>query len=378
MIKVVYVITGLGVGGAEMMLVKLLTFIDRKKFQPIVISLTTRGEFGDQIESMGIPVYDINLKKNLFIPYKFIKFLKIIKEISPDIIQGWMYHGNLVSSLASIFLGNKIPVIWNIRGSHYQLKDEKKNTAVAIWLGGKLSHLPKKIINNSLFSAIKHEEFLGYKVDKREVIPNGFDTNKFSPSMDEKYYLNTILNSTDKNVINVGLIGRYHPMKDHKNFIRAAEIYFDKYNIKTKFIMIGRDVDNQNEELFNYINQLNLKGELFLLGERSDIDKILCSLDIVVSSSYSEGFPNVIGEAMASGVPCVVTDVGDSAWIVGKTGKVVPPRDSENLAEAIYELSSSKIQRESLGQLARERVIQVFSIEKVVEQYEKLYLDSLH
>lgn len=284
-----------------------------------------------------------------------------------------MYHGNLAAQLAVVCSRERVPALWNIRGSSYNLKAEKPVTAAIIWLGGKLSGLPKRIINNSLISAIKHEERLGYCAAKRVVIPNGFDTDKFAPSREARAGLRSEL-GISADAILIGLLARYHPMKDHASFLRAAAALLKDFP-QTHFVLSGEGVGSGNDELRQLIERLAIAGRVHLLGERSDINRIAAALDILTSASaFGEGFPNVIGEAMACGVPCVVTDVGDSAFVIGQTGRVVPPRNASALAGAWRELiEMSEASRDDLGQAARQRVLENFSIAAIARRYEALY-----
>ena len=169
------------------------------------------------------------------------------------------------------------------------------------------------------------------------MIPNCFDTDVFSPSEEARQTILQELGLSSSSTL-IGLIGRYHPMKDHYNFIRAAD-HLSKSHSDVHFLLVGNKVDVDNKELTDFIKSRNLTSKFHLLGERKDINRLTASLDIASSSSYfGEGFPNVIGEAMACGVPCVVTDVGDSGWIIADTGLVIPPRDPEAMASAWREL----------------------------------------
>lgn len=373
-IVVVHIISGLSTGGAEMMLYKLLLHNKDLNFSSVVISLTDKGNVGKKIEALGVPVYNLGLKQNLFDIIKFFKLQLLVNKYEPDIIQGWMYHGNLFAQLCSWF-NMRAKCLWNIRGSHYVLKKVKKSTAFVIWLGAKLSFAPKKIINNSKHSAEKHEEILGYKNNKTIVIPNGFDTELFKPSGYYRHKFREEMNFTDKDIL-IGLIGRYNTVKGYDLFIEAANRLVNKkiFNKCIKFILIGNKVEYSNELLAKPIKNYGLEQYFYLLGERENLQTIIPSLDIVVSSSYSEGFPNVIGEAMSCGVPCVVTDVGDSKWIVGDTGIVVPSNNVEALVEGIeYMLNLPKTEREKMGMAARKRIIDNFSINLIVKKYEELY-----
>lgn len=367
-----HIITGLKTGGAEMMLYKLLSGMNRQKFDQVVVSLMDRGALGGRIESLGIPVYSVGMRRALPMPQQIAQLVSLRRKIAPDIIQGWMYHGNFAAQICSMGATKKIPVIWNIRGTHTDLKDEKPLTAFLVWLEGKLSALPAAIINNSAASAASHQQKLGYRADKWRIIPNGFDVELFKPSTEAKASLCSEL-GLPPDALLIGLVGRFHPVKDHDTFLRAVALVADESK-NVHFVVVGDGLDSANRELTHLIAQLNLQDSVHLLGKRSDLPYLTAALDIACSSSTAEGFPNVIGEAMSCGVPCVVTDVGDSAWIVGDTGRVVPPRDPAAFAHALRELTGMPPdRRHALGKAARKRVIELFSLDHVVGQYEALY-----
>ncbi|MBN3883582.1 MAG: glycosyltransferase [Nostoc sp.] len=369
--KIIYIITGLYTGGAEVMLYKLLSRIDRERFNPVVISLMDRGIWGDRIATLGIPVYTIGIKEGKPKLANIWRLIHIVRQLQPDLIQGWMYHGNLAAQFARLFLFKQVSVLWNIRHSLYSLDLEKPRTTIIIKLSAQFSNSATKIIYNSQNSARQHEKS-GYCIKKTCVIPNGFETDKFIPS--DKAYLSVRSEfNIPENALLIGLIGRYHPIKDHFNFLQAAALLLKNYP-NVQFVLAGNKVDWQNHILSELIHELGLVKQIHLLGERHDVPRLTAAFDIASSSSSGEGFPNVIGEAMSCGVPCVVTDVGDSAWIVSDTGKVVPPRDPEALANAWKALIDIGTEgREALGKAARQRVIECFSLDSVVDQYEVLY-----
>ncbi|ARV62585.1 glycoside hydrolase [Nostocales cyanobacterium HT-58-2] len=367
-----HIITGLSVGGAERMLYNLLSKIDRLCFEPIVVSLMDRGTLGDRIEALGIPVYTIGMKPGMPTPAVIWRLLHTVHHLKPALIQGWMYHGNLAAHLASFFSFNKIPVLWSIHHSITSLKSEKRMTAEIIKLSAIISKFTDQIIYVSYNSKRQHEA-INYCRDQSCVIPNGFDTSLFQPSFEARLSLRSELGLPNESFL-IGLIGRYHPMKDHANFLRASALLLKNFpNIH--FVLAGSKVEQQNPILYQLIQDLGIFNQVHLLGERSDMPCLIAALDIVTSASaYGEAFPLVIGEAMSCGVPCVVTDVGDSAQLVGNTGSVVPPQNSEALANAWQELILLGVEgKEALGKAARTRIIESFSLETVVAQYEKLY-----
>ncbi|MDR4499801.1 MAG: glycosyltransferase [Candidatus Scalindua sp.] len=371
--KIIHIITSLSNGGAETMLYKLLLKMNKVHFESKVINLIERGPICDRIEALDIPVDSVEMKRGIPTLTKMCQLFKIIKEYEPAIIQGWMYHSNLLALFYKIIARSEVPVLWNIRGSHTVLHKEKLLTAGTIWISAKLSGLPERIINNSRRSAISHEKKLGFSSDRLTIIPNGFDLNIFIPSQESRIKIRKEINLPLDTFL-IGMVGRYHPMKDHTNFLQAISI-LHKRNPNVHFILAGTGVDMENNEIAGQCKRLNIQSNVIhLLGERNDIPELTAALDIASCSSYSEGFPNVIGEAMSCGVPCVVTDVGDSALIVGNFGKIVPPRNPLALAEAWSELIKiGSEKRISMGKLARQRIVENFSLDAIVQQYEKLY-----
>lgn len=365
-IKVTHIITCLDTGGAEMMLYKLLSAYDRERFEMSVISLIDIGMVGKKIESLGIKVYSLGMRKSLLSIFSLFKLRKILKQENPDILQGWMYHGNLIATIAKKLIGK--PMIWNIRQTLYSFNKEKFLTGLIIRLCAWLSKRPEYIIYNSDISISQHQK-IGYFKHKTKMIPNGFDCELLKPGIGK---LRSELNLINNEVL-IGLVARYHPMKCHKNFIKAAA-RLGKNN-EVRFVLVGRTVDKFNDELMQEINRTNIADKFYLLGERSDIPNIFSSLDIVaLTSSWGEGFPNVIGEAMACGIPCVVTDVGDAAKIVDNTGVVVAADDINILTKGLqYLIDIGEDKRRSLGVNARKRIKNDFSIAAVTEQYQNLY-----
>lgn len=370
--KIVYFTTGLNTGGAEMMLSQLLSRINRKCFSPVVISLLDNGTFGEHIEAEGIPVYTLNMKQGIPTLANIWRLIKIIRQVKPDLIQGWMYHGNIAAQLASLSLLYQVPVLWSIHYSPNSLSLEKKLTALIIKSGTYLSRLSASNIFVSQTSRQKHEK-LGYRSKHNCVIPNGFDTSVFVPSEAARAEIRFEL-SLPKDSIIIGMMGRYHLMKDHNNFLQAAALISQKYD-NIYFILAGTGVDKDNKNLVDLIQEKQLVKQTKLLGERRDIPRLASAFDIfTLPSAYGEAFPLVVGEAMSCAVPSVVTDVGDSALIVGDTGRVVAPRNPEALAHAWQELIEMKTEdREALGKAARARIQKLFSLDSVVSEYEKLY-----
>ncbi|NDJ17883.1 glycosyltransferase [Myxacorys almedinensis] len=371
--NVVYIITDLFAGGAETMLYKLLSKMNREQFSPVVISLMDRGTWGDYIESLGIPVYTIGMTPgSIPTPAALWRLLRTLHHLEPDLIQGWMYHGNLAAQIAGLALLGKIPVLWNVQNSIYSLTLEKPMTAAVIRASALLSKLPSQIVYVSRLAKSQHEA-LGYCEKPGCIVPNAADPVQFVPSVAARTSVRAELNLPEHTLL-IGLICRFHPMKDHRNFLHAAALLL-RDEPDAHFLLVGHEVDLENAVLVQTIQDLGLGDRVHLLGERRDIPRLTAALDIATSASaYGEAFPMILGEAMAAEVPCVATDVGDAGWIVGHTGKIVPPSNPSAIAHAWTEMIGlGAVGRKALGKAARERVLEQFSLDAVVAQYEALY-----
>jgi len=282
----------------------------------------------------------------------------------PDLLVGWMYHGNVAASLVRPFLpkvgGRKVPVVWNVRHSADDMKQEKRLTAALIRGGKWWAPGTARIVFNSHHSARRHQSF-GYPEEKTAVVPNGFDCELFRPRPEARQWLRGELGVPEETRL-VGRVGRLHPVKDYPGFLEAA----GRLESSLHWVLVGSGLSPENTELADLIRRHGLEERCHLLGERSDLPQIVAGLDLSCSSSLSEGFPNVVAEAMACGVPCVATDVGASAEIVGETGRIVPPGEPASMAEALDELLRlSREERALLGAAARERIQERYSADVV-------------
>ena len=374
--RVMHVITGLSTGGAETMLLKLLSAASGS-MEHVVVSLGDEGTIGPRIAALGVPVHCLGLQRNAPNPIHALSILSLTRRIAPQLIQGWMYHGNLMASMAAIAMrksapGKKPPVLWNIRQTVYDLRNERWMTARFIRLGARLSARPVAIIYNSQTSAGQHEN-LGYRAEKRVIISNGFDCEVLRPDDATRKAVRAELGIADDTIL-IGLVARYHPMKDHIGFLKAAGLVVQVHP-EARFVLAGTGISFTQPELAETVRQNELQDHVILLGERSDIPRLNNAFDIGCSASaWGEGFSNSIGEAMACSVPCVVTDVGDSAYIVADSGFVSPPREPQALANAIVQLiGMGRAGRQQLGAKARKRIETEFSLPAIVHKYEDLY-----
>ena len=370
--KVLHVIDDLDHNGAQATLFRLLSAMDRKRFEPIVVSLLKGGTLRRPIEALGVQVYALGMANVRGAPRSMWRLVRIIRDLRPQIIQGWAYYGNLAATVGAALALGSWPVIWNIRHEAHDLKYEKRRTSIAIRLGAFISRSPVRIIYCA-WSSAKNHEALGYASSGKIVIPSGIDLSQFITSREARTSVRSEMGIGEDTLV-VGLVARFHPMKDHSNFLRAAAILGARRRLDIHFLMAGSGVDTNNASLMRLVGDNGLSTRVHLLGERRDIPRLMAALDIGCCSSWTEASPNVIMEAMACGVPCVSTDVGDVAWVIGQAGRVVPPRDPEALAgawEAVLTLDTDE--RRRLGAQARQRIEELFSLPRMVDAYEQLY-----
>ncbi len=371
MITVCHIITGLGTGGAETTLVKLVSAMDRNRFRNRVISLGDIGALGPTLKALDIPVDAAGMRDPMGCVTGFKRLLTLVRRESPQIVQTWMYHANLLGAIAASTL-DEAPVVWNLRRGRLDKRIDKRTTLWTSRACALLSNrLPARIVCCSEAARAYHAAN-GYATDKMLVIPNGFDVEAFRPDREAREQVRRQL-GIGADTILIGLVARFDPPKDHLNFVRAAAIVGARQP-QAQFVLCGRDVDWDNAELTRWIDEKGLRSRVHLLGNRKDVAKIMASLDVAVSSSRIEGFPNAVGEAMAAGVPVVVTDVGDSRHLVGVAGELAPASDAETLAGGIDRLCGAGPKaRSEVGAACRKRVAEYFSLSAVTRQYEQLY-----
>lgn len=371
MIRVLNIITCLNVGGAEMMLSKIVSATDASRIKHSVISLMGEGPLAEGIRENGAQVFELGLKQGRMTIGALVELRRLARLLRPDVIQGWMYHGNLAAEYSKIWLDSDVKSAWNIRQSLYQLSDEKRLTQAVIRLGAMLSNRPARIVYNSETSALQHEG-QRYSASSRLLIANGFDTDRFRFSQDGRKRIRDDL-SLDDNHFVIGTIGRAHAMKDHASLFRAAESVMAAHPA-VKFVIAGSGITADDAVMGRLLGESKFRNRFLLLGPRQDIPELLSAFDLFVLSSSAEAFPNVIGEAMSCSRMCVATDVGDVATILGGHGTVVPPKDPDALARGLTEaIAMPEQQRQVIGNAARQRVIDNYALPNIVKQYENLY-----
>jgi glycosyltransferase involved in cell wall biosynthesis len=365
--KIVHLITGLGSGGAEGMLYRLVTRMDRSRFENVVVSMLDGGTVGPRLQASGIPVHSLSLSATPTGVLRSANLMPLLRRLKPDVLQTWMYHADLLGLIAARVCGSP-PILWNVRCSNVDMRSYPASTRWTLQILRRLSRQPDRIVINSK-AGREHHEAMGYHPNRWELIANGIDLDMFRPDPQAGRQMRRQLGIPTDAIV-IGMVARRNPMKDHGNLRHAAQILRARHP-GVHFVLVGRGVEAGDTELSG--------TNMHLLGERFDLPALNASFDIAtLSSADGEGFPNVIGEAMACAVPCAATDVGDSRWIIGDTGRVVPPRDSSALAAAWIEMiDMGSSRRAELGMRARERIAREFGLDRIVARYEDMYGEIL-
>lgn len=340
------------------------------KFQHSVISLTALGNVGIQLEDIGIKVRALNMRGVQDIPITVWRLVRLLRQQQPDIVQTWMYHADLLGGLAARMASIK-NIIWGVRTTDVSAGGSRATAGVR-WLCARLSRwMPNTIVCAAEASRRAHIA-LGYRADRMVVVPNGFDLARMQATPAQVAALRSECGFA-LDVVVVGTLGRFNAVKDQHNFVLAAGLLAHKHAV-VRFLMVGRDCDTANTQLMGWINATGFAERFVLLGERSDVPVCLAAIDIFCMSSRTEGFPNVVAEAMAMCKVCVVTNVGDAAYLLGECGVVVPKQDSAALANGITELVSLSVaDRIALGERAHARIAAEFTMERTRERFEAVY-----
>lgn len=357
--KILYVITHLWVGGAEATLTRLVTAERKIADEITVVALRPGGPHADRMRAGGVNVVELNFGSLFGVPAGLYRLARLIARTRPEIVQGWMYHGDLAALVGLVLSGRRraTRLGWAIRGSDIDFSRYSLQLRLVVKACALLSRQPDLITANSAAGLKVHLGY-GYRPRRAEIIPNGIDTRRFRPDPDLRAAVRRELGIPAEAIV-LAHVARVNPMKDHQVFLAAMAELPD-----LQALLIGADTEH-----------LPPQPNTLRLGRRDDVERLLPAADFVVSSSaFGEGFSNALAEGMACGLPAISTDVGDAAIIVGDTGAIVPPRDPQALASAIRELASEE--RNTYGdrsRRARARIVEQFSLERSVARWSESY-----
>ena len=371
---ILHIIVGLDVGGAESMLKRLIESDSAAIPSTVVVSLTSMGVIGEVLRVEGVKVHALGMSSALNFPMTLWRLVRLIRQYRPRIVQTWMYHADLLGGMAARLAGS-CAVVWGIRSTTIP----QGPLSVTYWLVrlcAICSHLiPHRIICCAKSAKEAHIK-LGYAAHKMTVIPNGYDFSVFDRHSNSRAKARMEL-GFDVGEIVIGAVGRFDPLKDFHNLVIAASSLVAKRG-NIKFLMIGRNIEWTNPTLRGWIEDVGLVKNFQLVGEQSDVPYFLSAMDIFCLSSVNEAFPNVVVEAMAMGLPCVVTRAGDAAEILGDDDFVVPVKDSVSLSDALLrmcDLDQEALRR--LGERGARKVRAEYGIENIRQQYEEVYAEAI-
>lgn len=371
--RVVHVISNLGTGGAENMLLRLMETEAKasRACDHTVVSLLSGGALAERIRTLGVDLMELGASRSLRTALLLPDLAGSLRTARPDLIQAWMYHGNVAASAARLFLRSRPPILWNIRQSVQKLSNNSARTQAVILAGTAMRLSPHGIVYNSEVSAHQHEG-LGYPRSKRIIIENGFE---ITPSLrdEARAQLSREL-GLESDTLLIGRVARRAAQKDDQTLFAAFQ-RMAATNPKVHLVLIGYGMTTEDSALVALARESGFSERVHFLGERPDVGQLTHAFDVALSSSaHSEGFSNVIAEAMAAGVPTVATDVGDSAKIVGDRSRIVPPRDPDALAAAgLHILALSPVERMTLGVRDRQWISDHFDMRSVAARYRSLW-----
>jgi glycosyltransferase involved in cell wall biosynthesis len=367
-IRICHLITGLDTGGAERSLVNLVTAMDRTEFDNEVVTLLKPGPMAQALTRAGIPVTSMGIGRQRPNPSVLLSLVRHLRAKRPTILQTWLYHADLLGTAAAFF-ARPDHLLWNVRCTESNKPSMPRSTRFLPRFLAVLSRRPDAIIINSQQGQRDHDQ-IGYRPKQWINIPNGVDLERFVPRQSDRAALRARIGLPADAAV-IGLVARYHPMKDVEGFLHAASL-FQQGHANARFVLCGDGLTSANGKLAALISTLDLGDRVVLLGPRSDIELVYPALDaLTLCSTYGEGFSNVLCEAMACDVPCVATDIGDSAEIIGDCGLIVPRRDPEALAQAWRRLLE-KGPRPTL-ESRRSRIAARYSLKRMCAHYESLY-----
>ena len=365
---ILHVITGLAVGGAETALYRLILEFRGSQYTHTVIALTPGGGMYARFVEAGIKLIVLDVRRS---PVShFLQLYRLVRTMRPDIVQTWLYHADFLGGLAARIAGNR-NVIWGVRTTDVD-GGCARATSVVRQLCASLSRWIPHTIVCVAEAARRSHSLVGYDAARMVVVGNGFDLATLTSSRSQRGLLRRQCGFGDDDIV-LGTLGRFNLDKDHANFVAAAGQLAQRHE-RLRFLMVGKNLDAENEDLMRWIDATGHAARFVLLGERADVSACLAAMDIFCLSSRTEAFPNAVGEAMAMGLPCVATDVGDVAVLMADTGVLVPRADPAALAQGVTGLVAlGPDYREELGQRARERIGALFNMSYVRERFERIY-----
>lgn len=374
--KILHVVTGgLGRGGAENNLLKIIGSTG-KDVEHFVVILQLMPEYVDEFGVLGVDLHCLYIKNPVRFIFNLPSVLFKIRRFRPDVLQSWLYHSDLVGSVLAYLVGVD-NIYWGIRHFNLTPGTVKNRTLIIAKICAKLSRwVPRRIVSCSREAVTTHVQ-IGYDASKFVVIPNGYDLSRYFPNAAGRDHLRGEWGIPSGSFL-LGMVARFDLQKDHQNLFRALGA-LKSAGVSFHCVLVGAGMDASNPVLQKFAEQEGVTDFVSFLGPRNDIPDVMNALDLHVLSSLGEAFPNVLAEAMACGTPCVTTNVGDAAYIVGDTGWVVPPQDAEALAAGLRHAHAAWQDAAvwpSRQHAACQRVAENFALDRMVQSYREVWAND--
>ncbi|BCA54210.1 putative Lipopolysaccharide core biosynthesis glycosyltransferase [Nitrospira sp. KM1] len=362
--RIIFLTRSLNYGGSERQLIGLAKALWSRKTPVSVVTFYPDGSLAQDLRSVGVPLQSLDKLSRWNVAGFVVRLVKAIRQMEPAILHGYLSTANILTVLIKPFCP-RVKIAWGVRASDMQLEQYGRIDQIQSWIETLLSRFADIIIVNSqagLTTALRK----GFPRHKMIVIPNGIDSQRFRPNPELRDKMRAQWGVASHERV-VGLVGRLDPMKGHRVFIKAAGL-LAQGSPHVRFVCVGDGPEEYKRELMELSHNAHLGQRLMWVGAQDDVEAVYNALDVLAScSSYGEGFSNVIGEAMACGVACVVTDVGDAKEIVGDTGIVVARDDAGALVHAwLTILSREDGQRHEMSVMVRKRIVEHYSVERLV------------
>jgi len=359
--KLMLLVRSLNTGGTERQIISLAKGLNKKGNDITVSVFYPNGTLESELTGTGMKILSLGKKSRWDVFGFTFRLFRALKNEKPDVVYSFLVVPNLFLGIMKLFFPG-IKMVWGVRASNVDFNQYDWLSRVTFKVSCWLSRFADLIIVNSN-SGLEYHAVKGYPKNKMVVIPNGIDTDRFHPNSTARQIIRDEWGIAKDETL-IGLVGRLDSMKDHKNFLRAASILL-KRNNRSRFICVGEGPSQYKKELKDFCESLLLTHHVIWEGVRTDMCDVYNALDIVTLSSLSEGFPNVLGEAMACGIPCVATDAGDSEWILGNAGVVVPVKNPDALAEGWIVCLKDKTDKSLNGRL---HIMENFSVNHLIQK----------
>jgi glycosyltransferase involved in cell wall biosynthesis len=367
-VKVVFLVRQLNIGGAERQLVIVANELASRGHEVVIASFYPGGALSKQLDSRRVRLISLEKRSRWDLFTMYFKVLRVMRQERPDILHGWMHTQNVVATAARFFFP-KAKLYWCVRASNLETVLDRVES-LAVWLQSRLAVFADCIVVNSM-AGLEHAASGGIDREKMVFIPNGIDTNVFYPAEAEGRRIRSDWGIGESEKV-IGKVARYDPIKNHPLFLKAAaRIAAERADVR--FVCVGHGEEAYLQQLQELTRTLGIQDRVQWIDARPDVRAVYNALDVFCSSSTSEGFPNVIGEAMACGRQCVVTDVGDSKFVAGETGITVPSDDVDALAAGFRQA----LDRGPLNLRARQRVLENFTVAHPGDKTEQALLRGL-